>query len=147
MSLGVFHGTVQENGKIDFESPRAFIQHVGAMKGKRVDITVEIHRARRSEGQHKLLRAVIRAAADELGWEFDEFWEVMKHRFLLTERNGMQYVRSTSSLNTKEMSELYDNVLRWLAMEFHFTFYSRQDVAELKAAGMQHYLPAAASAT
>ncbi len=134
--LGIFHGFVQADGKLQFDDPHAVVRYIGSLRGRRLDISIEIHRKGRSQKQNKLLHAICRAIGEHLGYEEEEVWELMKQRFLLIERDGRTFCRSTSTLNTKEMAELTEKVLRWAATEFGCVFFTRDEQVQMRSQGM-----------
>jgi hypothetical protein len=129
-----FMGTVQDAGYIDMDWPRAFQTHLLHLRGKRVDVTVEAHRARRSDDQNKLFHVLCHAIGDHLGWEMEEVKEYLKQKFLLIEKDGRQFCRPTSSLDTAGMSDLIERSIRWAAMELGFVFYTQREEAEMRQA-------------
>ena len=48
---------------------------------------------------------VIELMSDETGFTTEEMHEALKQKFLMIEKNGMKFPRSTSSLTTGEFSE------------------------------------------
>jgi hypothetical protein len=106
-------------GKTIWSDPDAVIAHVAKLEGKRVNVTIEQWRARRSDEQNRYLHGVVfKALSDHLGYEVEEVKELCKAMFLMQEKDGRQFPRPTSSLNTAEMVAFIERIQRWAAQEF-----------------------------
>ena len=96
---------------------------------KKWEITVKRHRKRRSLNQNRMYWAwvteVADAVSDYTGYERDEIHEFFKQNFLpgrTIEIAGMEAEhRTTTKLDTKEMSEYCDRIHRWASTELGHT--------------------------
>lgn len=92
---------------------------------KKWELTVKRHRKRRSLSQNRMYWAwvteVADAVSDYTGYEKDEVHEFFKQNFIPGRRvaiAGMEAVhRTTTKLNTKEMSEYCERIHHWASME------------------------------
>lgn len=126
----VFHGTVTDDAQLvlseDEKSARK--QHLRSLVGKDVDITIKVHRNKRSLDQNAWEWGIaIPLIAEALGYDRDEREEHEKIHYALvlmcfgTEwdeklKQEIPKVRS-SQLNTKEFSEYMEWLVRWAARE------------------------------
>ena len=100
------------------------------LEQKRWEITVKRHRKRRSNAQNNLYHAwvdeVIAELSDFTGYEKFEVKKLFKDNFLEPGREiqikGMSTLAepTTTTLDTKEMSEYMDKIYRWVSSEFGF---------------------------
>ncbi len=100
-----------------------------ALSGRRLILTLEPYRKRRSNLQNRYFHGVVipmvQTRLIELGWSeaLDPVWvkDLIKYKFLLREMvnketgETMQAMRRTSSLTTTEMMELIAQVQQWAA--------------------------------
>lgn len=127
----VFHGTVTEDGRVDFERSEQAMRknYLRQMAGKRVDVTVKIHRNKRSLDQNAWHWGVaIPVIANALGYDKHEHDDL--HYALVAKCFGVHRddklgqevpnVRS-SSLTTAQFSELMEWEVRWAATEYGIT--------------------------
>jgi hypothetical protein len=118
-----FSAEVQD-GKIQLYDPEGFEAYIDALNGKRVQITVSVHSPQRSKSQNAYFHGVVCKYIGErlrqYGYEADEVKEILKHKFLLVEKeDGQVFCRPTSSLNTAEFAEFIDRCIRWAAIELN----------------------------
>lgn len=89
-------------------------------KGARVEIKHK--RKQRTFSQNSYLHLILTAWGDFLGYDLDEMKHVLKAYVMPSmfqyERNGMTFYKSTSGLDTKQMTEVIDKV-RKTAQEEH----------------------------
>ncbi len=113
----IHHADVRD-GKVILWNREAFYKQVRALEGKRIEVDLDVHRDRRSDGQNRYFHGVVVPMISEhLGWEKEEIKEYLKQKFLLVERDGRQFCRPTSTLDTKDMAEFCDRCIRWAAIE------------------------------
>lgn len=90
--------------------------------GKRYDVTVKIHRDKRTVDQNRLLFLWIGCISHETGYFKDEVHEIFKKKFLGTETFEMwgekvERVRSTTSLDTKQFSHYLEKIQQFASSE------------------------------
>lgn len=90
--------------------------------GKRYDVTVKIHRDKRTVDQNRLLFLWIGCISHETGYFKDEVYEIFKKKFLGTETFEMwgekvERVRSTTSLDTKQFSHYLEKIQQFASSE------------------------------
>jgi len=75
----------------------------------------------RSNQQNRYLRALYTIVSGDTGWEVEEIHAHMGQEFLLIEKKIsdriVRFVRSTASLDTKEMTEFIEKVRKFWAEE------------------------------
>jgi hypothetical protein len=81
---------------------------------KPIKVTVEEHRRQRSSNQNRLYWEWLGIVAEETGYSTNELHEYCKDRFCpsqpVTIRGHMRPIRSTASLDTKDMTDYMDRV-------------------------------------
>jgi hypothetical protein len=124
--IPIFTGIV-ENGKLKLSDIDKFNSYLLSLRGG-VEITIKKHRDQRSLEQNKYYwGVVIKLLTEEMGLSEDETHEILKYQFLkihidiqLKDRiEGAFYVRSTTSLNTKEMEEYLEKIRTWASQELN----------------------------
>ncbi len=94
-------------------------------EGKRIKITVTDFKEKRTVRQNRLFWMYVTIIADELGYDKEEMAEIIKFKFLLTEKvieetgEVMQYVESTTKLNKDHFRVFIDKIIRWSAEQFN----------------------------
>jgi len=116
----IHHGTVK-CGKFQPEAHTAYLSALGCLEGKRITITVERFRRRRSTRQNAYYWAVIIPMIQEAGGYTtrDEAHDACRWACLRVERDKGSFCRSTTVLSTVETEEYYSR-LRQLAAEGFF---------------------------
>ncbi len=109
--IPVFHGEVK-GGTIHLYKRESWLQRVQSLDGKRVEVIVREHKAKRSDCQNRLYWGVyIPPLAEYCGYTHDEMHEALRRMFLTVEREGFPpTVKSTTQLNTKEFTEYLDKI-------------------------------------
>lgn len=85
---------------------------------------------KRSLPQNKLLHVYIGIMAKELGYDRDDMKEIIKYKFLLSERvdentgEVFKYVKDTSKLSKEECTDLIESLIRWASEQFAVVLYS-----------------------
>ena len=107
-----------KNGKTVWYAPDRVIQFIAGLEGCRISVEIEKWSPRRSDQANRFYWGVVLPAMSETtGFEIPECHEIGKHLFLLVEKNGRTFARSTATLSKPEFSEYLDKFIRWLAME------------------------------
>ena len=116
------------DGKL-ISGKRNLVKAFQMFAGKRLRLTIELYRSRRSNQQNRYLHGVVFGLIQdrliELGWNEaqSQSWvkEYCKSMFLKTvavnEKTGetVEYVRGSSSLTTSEMMDFIANLQQWSA--------------------------------
>jgi hypothetical protein len=86
-------------------------------EGKQVDITIELHRDRRSDRQNRFYWGVIiKALSDSTGYRPEELHMALKIRLLSrVDHRGLEIVKSTSRLTTDEAAEYIERCIELAA--------------------------------
>lgn len=88
-------------------------------EGKRVVITIDKVKSKRSAAQNRLWWLYIGILSDGLGYHKDEMHEICKFKFLkkekLIEQTGelLEYIGSTTELSKSEFAEVVDRLRQW----------------------------------
>lgn len=110
----IFRGEIH-GGAIKLEHRGAFAAHVATLEGKRVELVLRKHKAKRSLSQNALYwSAYVPVFMELMGYDDpDECHEALKWRFLrIHEDREYPSVRSTASLSTAEFTEYLDKLAR-----------------------------------
>lgn len=84
-------------------------------KGKLYTAKVTEKKSQRSLDQNALYWKLITELGEHIGYSHDEMHQLMGYKFLRYEKNGEQFIKSTTKLTTKEFSEYFENCARWAA--------------------------------
>lgn len=72
----------------------------------------------RSDRQNRYYWGVVlKTIGDDLGYSTDEVHQLMQRQFLKYEKDGNLFVRSTTTLNTKEMEDYLERIRRFSLIE------------------------------
>ena len=95
---------------IDQQKAQVYLQKLISMEA---DIELRKVEKSRTTSQNSYLHACLAIFCNETGYTLDEGKQMFANYLpetLLYEKNGMQFRRSTSTLNTEEMSTLIDKI-------------------------------------
>ena len=111
-------GTVA-GGKFIPDDRGSFVMAFCPHEGKRVVVTVDRDRKRRSNEQNRYYWGVVlKLIADVTGYTTDESHEAMRWEHLRKRKDGMpDTTHKTSDLNTAEMEEYLTHVREWAAVK------------------------------
>lgn len=88
-------------------------------EGKRVHLTIEKLKSKRSSAQNRLFHLYVGILSKELGYEFEEMKDILKFKFLrrerVIERTGeiVEYLEHTSKLNKTDFADMTTSVIRF----------------------------------
>lgn len=104
----------------DKEAVKAYVDNLP--KGKRFDISIKVHREKRTLDQNRLLFLWIGCISHETGYFKDEVHEIFKKKFLGTEifemwGEKLERVRSTTNLDTKQFSQYLERIQQFASSE------------------------------
>ena len=116
-----FIAKVENDLTLRFINPAKIKQHLLPLKGELVAVTADKLRRHRTDDQNRYYRGVVlKTIADHCGYagseEMESLHQEMRRRFL-PKRGSLSIPVSTTSLDTKEMSEYIENIRRWAAEE------------------------------
>jgi hypothetical protein len=119
--IPIFQGIV-EDGKLKLSRIDKFNSYLNTLKGG-VLVTIKKEKSQRSLEQNRYYwGVVIKLLCEEIGLNEDELHEVLKYKFLKEHAENkvlgeVDFVKSTTDLNTKEMEEYLEKIRVW-ATEF-----------------------------
>ena len=95
---------------------------IDALPDKRYEISINVHRDKRSYPQNRLMWLWYTCIADETGEDSEELHKFFKEKFLKREHfkvfgEVLEDTISTTSLNTQEFKEYLDNIQRFASSE------------------------------
>ena len=104
----------------DKEAVKAYVDKLP--EGKRFDVSVKLHREKRTVDQNRLLFLWIGCVSHETGYFKDEVHEIFKKKFLGTEVFEMwgervERLRSTANLDTKQFSQYLERIQQFASTE------------------------------
>lgn len=116
----IFYGQVN-NGKLTLNNIERFQDYLKSISGE-VRLTIGRYYPERTTEQNKYYWGVVlKVISDETGYTPDEIHEIMKYKFLRKEleHKGQKYayVRSTTALDTKEMTDYIEQIRDYWATQ------------------------------
>lgn len=113
----IFPGTVQ-NGKLLLDNKADFTNHLLSLEGKRVEVTVEKYRRKRTVDQNSYYWLILDMISKETGQDPLSLHQAFKFRFSgkITVK-GLLVPQSSKALDTIDFSTYVDNIKSW-AREF-----------------------------
>lgn len=104
----------------DKEAVKAYVDKLP--EGKRFDVSVKVHREKRTVDQNRLLFLWIGCVSHETGYFKDEVHEIFKKKFLGIEvfeiwGERVERLRSTANLDTKQFSDYLDRIQQFASTE------------------------------
>lgn len=112
----VWSGYITKKNFFELDKFDDFVQWLGTFApGTKVDVILKKHEERCSDPQRKYYWAVIvKMIAEYTGHEPNEIHDTLKWKFL-KERDikGIEYVKSSESLNTAEREEYHEQCRKW----------------------------------
>jgi hypothetical protein len=111
----ILHGTASK-GKIDWAPGEGdkWFSALCRLEGREIEVPLpRSRRKKRTLSQNSYLHFCIHILAEHCGYDDDEMKDAVKFKFLkIHGDSSLPTVRSTSSLDTKEMGEFVDNLMR-----------------------------------
>ena len=107
-----------KNNKLVLNNKEGFINDLKLLEGKEVVIKIIERNNKRTNDQNSLLWQWISILSSYTGYTKEEVKELISYKFLQRERVGDDgynetYLKGTSTLSKKEMSEFMNNVSIW----------------------------------
>jgi hypothetical protein len=122
MVTPIFQGTIQE-GKLMLDDKYRFLNYLSSMNGKRVTISVEKEKKKRSLNQNQYYWGVVlKLIADHTGAEPEEVHDALKMQFTSKRFVGnLVAPASTKKLDTIDFEAYLEKVRRWVQEELNVT--------------------------
>jgi hypothetical protein len=126
----IFQGTITA-GKLIFDSPVDVLAHLQSLEGKRVEVTVERQKRKRTNQQNRWYWGVVlQLISEHTGEDPENLHEALKAHFAPKHVVGNIVVPSASRyLDTMDFSTYCEKVRRWAAEELHISIPDPEQVA------------------
>ena len=95
---------------MNFKLPDDLKKIVFYLQDKKGVWIVKKYRMKRTNLQNRYLHAIFNMLGNETGFTMDEVKQVYKRRFLSYKKGKTTFVRQTSKLNTKEMTDFIEKI-------------------------------------
>lgn len=102
------------------------------------EVVIQKRKKHRSVEQNRWYWACVTIIANELGYRKDEMHEIIKFKFLKSERvdeksgEVFEYLRSSADLSTTEFSVFMDNLIQWSSETFNIKLPLPNEQTEMK---------------
>lgn len=111
-------------GKLILDNPERWQVNLAKYEGKPVELSINQKRSTRSNNQNSYYWGIVLPIlAESTGYakhEHEILHEQLKYKFLMnTGKNGSPYVKSTTSLNTKEFEEYMSDIRVFASAELN----------------------------
>ena len=104
----------------NFEDPKAFKNLPKELRQRRHVMTIKEYKENRSKQQNAYMWGVVLdIISKETGYDPEEAHQLMGKLFLCYFKNKEKFVKSTTSLDTKEMEQYLEKVRRFASIELH----------------------------
>jgi len=104
------------NFTIGDQNREAFCLLIQALpKGQLYTAKVTEKKSQRSLDANALYWTLVTGVGEHIGYDKDEMHQLMGYKFLRYEKNGEQFIKSTTKLNTAEFSEYFAKCERFAA--------------------------------
>lgn len=118
----IFTGLVAGR-KLQLDSRDQFDTYLLSLEGKQVEVTVEKMKRKRTVDQNSYYWLILTTIGKELGYTSHDVHELMKSMFLKrplwVRGKFVSTTRSTTSLDTIEMTEYIERIRQWAAEELN----------------------------
>lgn len=109
-----------KDGRMEGFNREFFRSHISKCKPGRYVMTIEKDHPTRSGQENRYYWGLIlKTIGDELGYTPEECHAIFGEMFLSYEKNGRQFVRTTTKLKTVEFEEYLEKIRRFAAMDLH----------------------------
>ena len=108
---------------IQYDKAYALANYLKGLEQQVVEVVIRKYKSKRSNEQNSYYWGVVLdILSKHTGYESDEMHEILKFKFLRKRiNNEVEYVQSTTKLNTAEMEEYLEKIRRWAAIELFCT--------------------------
>jgi uncharacterized protein Veg len=116
-----YYTNVNDSGEMQRNTALQIKNDVKHFKGKRIEITVQKLKAKRSDRQNRLWWLYMTILGKELGYSKEEIHEICKFKFLkremIHEPTGevFTFLGSTATLNKSDFADMVTDLIRWAA--------------------------------
>jgi hypothetical protein len=111
-------------GKLQPSISKAIGVDLKHFEGKRVHLTIEKQKSKRSHQQNKYWWVCMTILSQDIGYTKEEMHELAKFKFLkrekVIEKTGeiMEYIESTTKLNKTDFADMTSELHRWASESF-----------------------------
>ena len=119
------YGRVTDKGKLELSNPDGFKAEVSKLAGKRVYLTVQDDRPKRSNDQNEYYWGLcLKLISDHTGHTVDELHDILKYKFLGAEEKTIagetvKILKSTTKLNTLQFEEYLGRIREWASTKLN----------------------------
>lgn len=114
-----------KDGKLQHNIAERIRVDLQKFEGKRIELTIEKKRTKRSTSQNRLYWLYATIIANELGYSKEEMHSILGVKFLKREKviestgEIIPYIESTTKLTKSEFADLVDSLIKWSAETFN----------------------------
>ena len=126
-----------KDGQLQNNVRQLIAKELKHFEGKRVEITIQKLKSTRSIQQNRLYWLYVTMIANELGYDKEEMHEIIKYKFLLTEKvheatgEVMPHIKSTAKLSISEFMDLINGLIQWASQSFSIVLPEPNQQAEM----------------
>lgn len=119
-----YYSNVSDDGHLQKNVSEKIKNELKAFKGKRVEITIEKLKSKRSIQQNRYYWLLVGILSKEIGYDKNELHEIIKFKFLrdekVFEKTGeiFEYIKSTTELNKTDFADFTTDLIRWSSETF-----------------------------
>jgi hypothetical protein len=114
----IFTGIIRQGKKI-YDNPNRYLVQLSKLEGKRFEEILRQQKSQRSLNQNNYYWGVVlEILSGHTGYTADDMHEILKFKFLrfvirIDNDEGMEYVKSTTKLNTTEFEAYLTKIKQW----------------------------------
>lgn len=114
-----------KDGKMQRNTALQIANDIKHFEGKRIHLTIEKLKSKRSTQQNKFYWVLVTILANEIGYDKMEMHDLIKFKFLRTEKvfektgEIFEYLKSTTELNKTDFADFIGSLQRWSAETFN----------------------------
>lgn len=131
-----YYSDVKE-GKLQKNVSEKIASELKCFEGKRIEITVQKLRSKRSVQQNRLYWLYATILSNEIGYSKEETHEILKFKFLKREKvdeasgQVLEYLKSTAELTKAEFADLISQTIQFAAENFNIVLPLPQEQTEI----------------
>lgn len=113
-----------KSGKLQKNVSERIANDLHSFEGKRIEVTIQRLKSRRSVQQNRLWWLYVDIIAKEIGYTKEEMHEICKFKFLKREKvdegSGeiFPYLASTTTLNKTDFANMVNELIQWASETF-----------------------------
>ncbi len=126
-----------KSGKLQKNVSARIAKDLQTFEGKRVEVTMQLLKSKRSVQQNRLWWLFIGIIAKEIGYTKEEMHEICKFKFLKREKvdeatgEVFPYLASTTTLNKSDFADMVNDLIRWAAETFSISLPAPEEQADI----------------